>query len=559
MIVLAILFALLGLSLGAPSTAPCEEHFFNFGQILQGYDAIKGNPNSLETTDPGFRGLIFNSTYKGDTTSDGKYCVPSGMHFQSCEGSCNVRATRQASQTFGEKSYREQLGTKIKGLAETGTVASFGASTEFKTVHTESHKSFFLQSDSTCCTYQSTISLYDIQLGKLNFTDAFKLAITELPEEYDPTSLGAYTTFVGEFGTHYAKRSTMGARYGIQAKVERSEYSKSTDTSHDLETKVSELELESIGVYNNGSSHSSYIDKDTNWEVSMYSRGASPPKDNSAADWIEKVDKNQHPVPIQMDVGGLWELAEIQHFPELQGSVEMERKLAAVKANLEKYIKTDYCQYLLDLGLVFSCAAAPEDLGPAHLSKWCHGGSNPDNTKDGKSRHGKVCEKPIKALKFHNQVYHNFLHLINFGLIDVDYKCGEEDKWAGNGNGISPWPNGLEGGHDRWQSELGTCNVSNSDGFEYLTLWTWNDHGLGADPLGVVDVETQCISGHGGHFHAVNDNEPYSGSYDKGEGTKDEPCKCESNERIVGLNAYIGEWIGIEDIQLVCRQGKYGQ
>ena len=59
--------------------------------------------------------------------------------------------------------------------------------------------------------------------------------------------------------------------------------------------------------------------------------------------------------------------------------------------------------------------------------------------------------------------------------------------------------------------QLGTCNVSNSDGFEYLTLWTWNDHGLGADPLGVVDVETQCISGHGGHFHAVNDHEPYSG------------------------------------------------
>ena len=71
---------------------------------------------------------------------------------------------------------------------------------------------------------------------------------------------------------------------------------------------------------------------------------------DSAADWIEKVDKNQHPVPIQMDVGGLWELAEIQHFPELLGSVVMEKKLAAVKANLEKYIKTDYCQYLLDLG-----------------------------------------------------------------------------------------------------------------------------------------------------------------------------------------------------------------
>ena len=61
--------------------------------------------------------------------------------------------------------------------------------------------------------FQQKICFF-LELGKLNFTDAFKLAITELPEEYDPTSLGAYTTFVGEFGTHYAKRSTMGARYG---------------------------------------------------------------------------------------------------------------------------------------------------------------------------------------------------------------------------------------------------------------------------------------------------------------------------------------------------------
>ena len=128
-------------------------------------------------------------------------------------------------------------------MAETGTIASFGASTEFHTVHTESQDSFFLQSDSTCCSYQSTISLYDIrkthtkcyffenptvlltkilylsELGKLNFTDAFKLAITELPEEYNPISLGAYTTFVGEYGTHYTKRSNMGARYGIFLKV----------------------------------------------------------------------------------------------------------------------------------------------------------------------------------------------------------------------------------------------------------------------------------------------------------------------------------------------------
>ena len=71
-------------------------------------------------------------------------------------------------------------------------------------------------------------------------------------------------------------------------------------------------------------------------------------------------------------------------------------------------------------------------------------------------------------------MYHNFLHLINFGLIDVDYKCGEEDMWAGNGNGISPWPNGLEGGHDRWQSEVSFFLVTQ---FKYLVddLCTFKD------------------------------------------------------------------------------------
>ena len=50
-----------------------------------------------------------------------------------------------------------------------------------------------------------------------------------------------------------------------------------------------------------------------------------------------------------------------------------------------------------------------------------------------------------------------------------------------------------------------------------------------------------------------------SGSTNKGSGTRGHQCKCGPDERIVGLNAHIGHTIGIEDIQLVCRQGKYGQ
>ena len=36
-----------------PVQGDCEKHFFNFGQILKGYNGIKGNPNSLDETDPG--------------------------------------------------------------------------------------------------------------------------------------------------------------------------------------------------------------------------------------------------------------------------------------------------------------------------------------------------------------------------------------------------------------------------------------------------------------------------------------------------------------------------
>ena len=47
------------------------------------------------------------------------------------------------------------------------------------------------------------------------------------------------------------------------------------------------------------------------------------------------------------------------------------------------------------------------------------------------------------------QVYHNFLKLVNYGLVDVQYKCPEKDGFEPS---ESPWPNGLNGGHARWQS-----------------------------------------------------------------------------------------------------------
>ena len=49
-----LLTVLLGaIAAASYASADCEKHFFNFGQILKGYNGIKGNPNSLQQTDPG--------------------------------------------------------------------------------------------------------------------------------------------------------------------------------------------------------------------------------------------------------------------------------------------------------------------------------------------------------------------------------------------------------------------------------------------------------------------------------------------------------------------------
>ena len=61
---------------------------------------------------------------------------------------------------------------------------------------------------------------------------------------------------------------------------------------------------------------------------------------------------NEHPVPIGLDVGGLWELVDLQYFPELQGVEGMSQRMQTVRSNLQKYINTDYCKYLLHAGMI---------------------------------------------------------------------------------------------------------------------------------------------------------------------------------------------------------------
>ena len=106
---------------------------------------------------------------------------------------------------------------------------------------------------------------------------------------------------------------------------------------------------------------------------------------------------------------------------------------------------------MLITGLVNTCTAAPKDLGPTHLTHWCHSkGSRPnDEGHNHRTAPGHVCVGAVDSFQFKNQVYHNFLKLVNYGLVDVQYKCPEKNGFEPS---ESPWPNGLNGGHARWQS-----------------------------------------------------------------------------------------------------------
>ena len=68
---------------------------------------------------------------------------------------------------------------------------------------------------------------------------------------------------------------------------------------------------------------------------------------------------NEHPVPIGVDVGAMWELVNVDFFPELMGMEGMAERMTTVRDNLRQYINTDYCKYLMHSGTImiesFSC------------------------------------------------------------------------------------------------------------------------------------------------------------------------------------------------------------
>ena len=99
---------------------------------------------------------------------------------------------------YGEQSYRMVLGGKVKGLLETGTIASFGASQEFHHVSKRSEQSFFLQSESTCCSYTTQVQFGNLLFfhASTNLTDNHKIFPVALADFDISEVLASFSAFI---------------------------------------------------------------------------------------------------------------------------------------------------------------------------------------------------------------------------------------------------------------------------------------------------------------------------------------------------------------------------
>ena len=78
--------------------------------------------------------------------------------------------------------------------------------------------SIFTQSEASCCAYTAHIQEYIHPIFGKNFI----FGLATLSEEYDEPK---YRRFLNTFGTHYIKKATMGAVYGLQAEYTADDWS----------------------------------------------------------------------------------------------------------------------------------------------------------------------------------------------------------------------------------------------------------------------------------------------------------------------------------------------
>ena len=192
----------------------------NIGYLYSGYDIYKGNPLA-DRADPGFRNLIFKTSYsKKKTTSDLRFQLPD--HVQARRTiSCNGKFSSESifTQTEYLRNLRVYVGISVQASFKK-FAGSFSASTDYhkmeKTITSKNRA--VVKSTATCNVYRAFINSF----SKPKFTPNF---INGLRKLSDGKKHSKYK-FFKEFGTHYLREASMGSRYTMSFEISKDSYEK---------------------------------------------------------------------------------------------------------------------------------------------------------------------------------------------------------------------------------------------------------------------------------------------------------------------------------------------
>jgi hypothetical protein len=179
--------------------------------LMRGYNLFWGNPAPTDrTTDPGFVHHVFQDTYTNENTdATGRWQIPDGVDFTSCEGSCTMKTTVKVFDSLN--SYVKNLRSMVH-FDVSGFDSSFGASVDFARVNNgfSEEDKMYTDCKASCCSYTASIQRYNSPRLSTNFING----VRSLPTTYDQD---AYFKFVDDFGTHYVGRAVMGGVFGIHS------------------------------------------------------------------------------------------------------------------------------------------------------------------------------------------------------------------------------------------------------------------------------------------------------------------------------------------------------
>ena len=393
----------LAANLGQDCTSINESWAKNIAYVLSGYDIYFGNPLATSSViDPGFRQLIFQAEYSGETTQDGLNCIPDGLDIRSCSKSCSYTFTSRY--VAGTKSYHNSLGVYLGIQGSLGN-ASFGASIDYKHIEesTEKETSLFTQADASCCAYTGEIFEYTMPTFHRNFVGGLK-SLTELYDE------GVYRRFLNTFGTHYVKKTIMGAVYGQQSEITYENWSKMVSDGLDIGLYAGIAAMASANFsINSNTTEAETFNKYTK-DQRMYSKGATPPSDGKPESWMQSIIES--PAPVSMEVAPIFDLYLAEHIsPTVQKNLK-EATLA-------------YCAKLVEEGKLRSCDPPKEDKPfpkPRVWSEWSN-----DNLAYSA---GMGIEFPVQECdegQFIESM--RWKEWNGYGLVDFQMKCSGSDGW----------------------------------------------------------------------------------------------------------------------------------